>query len=58
MLESNLRPFHSFRGPKIRCGLDHVLIRFTVESWILENYRAAVRAVRKIQYNLFQSYIF
>jgi len=52
ILESNPRPFHSFRGLKsqmrirIACGLDS-------RSWagFWKNGRAAVRAVRTIQYN-------
>ena len=51
-LESNPHPFYSFRGLKnqmrIRnaCGLDS---RSSAGFW--KNYRAAVRAVRTIQYN-------
>jgi len=51
-LESNPHPFYSFRGLKnqmlirIACGLDS-------RSWtgFWKNYRAAVRAVRRIKYN-------
>ena len=52
ILESNLHPFYSFRGLKtqmlirIACGLD---LRSWAAFW--KNDRAAVRAVRTIQYN-------
>jgi len=37
ILESNLHPFYSFRGPKKSdVDYDRVRIRFAVESWILE----------------------
>jgi hypothetical protein len=54
ILESNPHPFYSFRGLKIRCGLD---------SWsrtgFWKNDRAAIRAVRTMQYNnlLFITYM-
>ena len=53
ILESNPHLFYSFRGLKnqmrirMACGLESR----AVASWILENDRAAVRAVRTIQYN-------
>jgi len=43
MLESNPHPFYSFRGLK-----NQMRIRIAVVSWILENDRATVRAVRTI----------
>jgi len=43
---TNPQPFYSFRGLKIRCGLES-------RSWagFWKNYRAAAHAVRTLQYN-------
>jgi hypothetical protein len=58
ILESNPHPFYSFRGLKnqmrirIACGLDS---RSTAGFW--KNDRAAVRAIRTIQYNSLLFYL-